>query len=242
MKRTFVVVLVTVTVVAVLAVLLLSSGNSPSDGLPSTPPQSPSNLAAEPISQAQLNLHWVDNSDNEQGFKLYRDNVLIATLPTNATNFQDTNLKAGTSYQYSVTAYNDIGESSPCACSAKTLSLPPVTTKEIVITYSSYTTDQIGEWNKADQGYTYLVVSLDIENKGYDSFNTGHCFFSVVVNNVAYNVEYVGLGNILKVVDLLNGGKISGKLAFEVPKEVTSTGYQLKYQTWKEYNIEWIKQ
>jgi hypothetical protein len=46
----------------------------------------------------------------------------------------------------------------------------------------------------------------------------------------------------LKVVDLLDGGRISGKLAFEVPKEVTSMGYQLKYHDWKEYNIKWIKQ
>jgi hypothetical protein len=118
----------------------------------------------------------------------------------------------------------------------------PATTEEIVIRYSSYTTDQVVEWNKADPGYTYLVASLDIENKGYDSFSTGHCFFSVVVNNVAYNVEYVGLENMLKVVDLLDGGRISGKLAFEVPKEVTSMGYQLKYHDWKEYNIKWIKQ
>lgn len=45
MKRTFVVVLVTVAVVAVLAVLLLSSGDSPSDDLPpshSTPSETPS--------------------------------------------------------------------------------------------------------------------------------------------------------------------------------------------------------
>ena len=118
----------------------------------------------------------------------------------------------------------------------------PPTTKEIVITYSSYTTDKIVEWNKADEGYTYLVVSLDIANKGYDSFSTGSWFFSVVVNNVAYNVEYVGLEDMLKVVDLLDGGRISGKLAFEVPKEVTSLGYQLKYDAFKEYNIEWIKQ
>lgn len=95
---------------------------------------------------------------------------------------------------------------------------------------------------EADPGYTYLVVSLDIENKGYDSFSIAGGHFSAVVNNVAYNVVYVGLENMLKVVDLLDGGRISGKLAFEVPKEVTSLGYQLKYEGFKEYNIKWIKQ
>lgn len=123
-------------------------------------------------------------------------------------------------------------------------------TKEVVISYSSTTTDHLGEYfeyleewmYEADPGYTYLVVSLDIENNGYDSFSIAGGYFSAVVNNVAYNVVYVGLENMLKVVDLLDGGRISGKLAFEVPKEVTSLGYQLKYEGFKEYNIKWIKQ
>ena len=48
--------------------------------------------------------------------------------------------------------------------------------------------NQVGEWNKADPGYTYLVLDLDIENRGYDSFSTNPLNFSVVVNNVKYNV------------------------------------------------------
>jgi len=141
------------------------------------------------------------------------------------------------------------GQPSTSPSSGPSVPSTPPTTKQIVISYSSTTTEHLGEWYEwygyeyeADPGYTYLVVSLDIENNGYDSFSTGHCFFSVVVNNVAYNVIYVGLENMLKVVDLLDRGRISGKLAFEVPKEVTSLGYQLKYDAFKEYNIEWIKQ
>lgn len=88
------------------------------------------------------------------------------------------------------------------------------------------------------------MVSLDIKNNGYDSFSTNPFYFSVIVNNVEYDTAWVCvmLEDELKIVDLLDGGRIFGKLAFEVPKEVTSTGYQLKYQAWEEYNIEWIKQ
>lgn len=126
----------------------------------------------------------------------------------------------------------------------------PSATKEVVIRYSSTTTEHLGEWfeymeewlYEADPGYTYLVVSLDIENKGYESFNTGSWNFAAIVSNVEYDTTWVTLDDRLKVVNLLDGGRISGKLAFEVPKEVTSTGYQLKYQAWESYNIEWIAQ
>jgi len=99
------------------------------------------------------------------------------------------------------------------------------------------------EWlYEADPGYTYLVVSLDIENKGYESFSTNSFYFSVIVSNVEYDTTWVGLEDKLKAVDLLNGGSTSGKLAFEVPKDVSTTSYQLKYQAWESYNIEWIAQ
>ena len=118
------------------------------------------------------------------------------------------------------------------------------TSKEIVIGYSSYTTDQIVEWNRADPGYTYLVIDLDIENRGYDSFNTSCSCFLVIVNNVKYEYSdaVLDLEDCLRNVDLLDGGRISGKTVFEVPEEVVRSGYQLKYESWEEYSIQWIKQ
>lgn len=119
----------------------------------------------------------------------------------------------------------------------------PETEKNIIIKYSSTTTNQIGDWNEADPGYTYLVLDLDIENRGYDSFSTNSFYFSVVVNKVEYDVAFVvGLENELKMVDLLNGGKARGTLAFEVPTEVSSVGYQIKYEAFTRYDIDWIKQ
>jgi len=88
------------------------------------PPLAPSNLNAEPVSQSQVNLQWIDNSDDEDGFKIYRGANLIVTLPADSTTFQNTGLQASTSYQYKVRAYNAAGESSACSCSVKTLSPP----------------------------------------------------------------------------------------------------------------------
>ena len=115
--------------------------------------------------------------------------------------------------------------------------------KKIIIEYSSATKQQIGEWSKGKPGYVYLVLDLHIENQGYDSFSTNPLFFYVVVSNVKYSAAFVmGLESELKVVDLLDGGKTAGEIAFEVPPEVSSAGYQIRCEAFREYNIEWVKQ
>ena len=118
---------------------------------------------------------------------------------------------------------------------------PPEVTKKIIIKKSATAMPQIGQFDIADPGYTFLVVNLEIENRGYDSFSTNPFFFSVVVSNVKYSTTFTMLDNQLKAVDLLNGGKVVGKLAFEVPEDVPSVGYQIIYQAFKKYNIEWIE-
>ena len=77
------------------------------------PPASPSNLRAIAVSQTQVNLFWNDNSDNEDGFKIYRDGSYLITVGANVTTYQDTGLSCGTTYWYRVTAYNTSGESDP---------------------------------------------------------------------------------------------------------------------------------
>jgi len=118
------------------------------------------------------------------------------------------------------------------------------TPKEIVISYSPTTMDQVGKRATAGPGYTYLVVSLDIEDNGYSSFSTNPFYFLVTANKVEYAPVGVGLEDELRYIELLDGGKICGKLVFRLPKEVTNTGYQLKYkyQDWGIINVEWIKQ
>ena len=121
---------------------------------------------------------------------------------------------------------------------------PAGTGKRITITYSSSIMESYdGAYGKQEpgSGYTYLVLNLDIENQGYESFAAAGGLFSVVVNNVEYGCTSVGLENTLGYVDVLDGGRISGGLAFEVPAEVSSAGYEPKYyQSW--YNIAWVRE
>ncbi len=90
---------------------------------PSTPPNAPLNLVCESVSYSVINLIWVDNSDNEDGFKIYRNGSAIASIGPNSTSYQDTGLQPGTSYLYDIRAFNNGGESG-LSCSAKTLNSP----------------------------------------------------------------------------------------------------------------------
>ncbi len=93
-------------------------------GAAGTPPQAPSNVAAEGISAGQIRLTWVDNSGDEDGFVLYRklqgsaDDFAIVSPPAvaNATSYIDSGgdtpagvLQSGTAYCYRMAAYNAHG-------------------------------------------------------------------------------------------------------------------------------------
>lgn len=84
--------------------------------VPLTAPQSPANLAAVLVSPTRIDLTWVDNSSNEDGFRIERsvDGVvfaLVTTVSANTTSFSDVNLVAGATHYYRVTAFNSLGNS-----------------------------------------------------------------------------------------------------------------------------------
>src|SRR3989344_2921911 len=77
-------------------------------------PTAPSNLSATPISSTQINLSWTASTDNIGviGYYIYRCQGEVCT-PTSrvatvngATSFSNTGLKANTTYQYAVEAYD----------------------------------------------------------------------------------------------------------------------------------------
>lgn len=58
-----------------------------------------------------VELVWLDSSDNEDGFKVYRDGNVVATLGPNSTGFTDQPPYGGP-YTYGVEAFNSAGSSS----------------------------------------------------------------------------------------------------------------------------------
>lgn len=81
-------------------------------------PNAPTNLKANVISGTEVELFWEDNSTNETGFIIERNQFYkstwstIATLPSNTATYRDTGLSPNTNYWYRVRAINNAVSSS----------------------------------------------------------------------------------------------------------------------------------
>ena len=90
-------------------------------------PSEPGNLSAVAASATEINLSWMDNSDNETGFKIERslDNInwqIIETVAANITSYADTGLAENTEYYYRISATNSQGDSQTTSANIATLS------------------------------------------------------------------------------------------------------------------------
>lgn len=80
----------------------------------------PENFRLSSSTETTATLAW-SAVDGATGYKLYRDGILIATLTD--TRYTDT-IQPFTSYIYTLTAYNDNGESDPATISVQVI-IPP---------------------------------------------------------------------------------------------------------------------
>jgi hypothetical protein len=137
-------------------VVLPTTTTGVSSSVTPAPPQSPSNLTAAAGSTTAVILTWVDNSPDEYGFIIFRDSVELTRLGPGSTNFTNTGLKSGTTYQYAVKAYNQTGESGAVSCTVKTLN-PSLTIR----------LDKIGVFDnreditRGESGEVYVFVAIN---------------------------------------------------------------------------------
>ncbi|MGE4131282.1 MAG: fibronectin type III domain-containing protein [Bdellovibrionales bacterium] len=94
-----------------------SSGGNGSGASGAGAPSAPSSLNAQSASSVQIDLAWLDTSNDETGFQVERaaqvsgpfvsgpgSFVVIANMDANITSYHDLNLKPGTEYRYRVRA------------------------------------------------------------------------------------------------------------------------------------------
>jgi len=96
------------------------SGLSPSSNIystmiPTTPPAAPAYLEAEQTGPEEITLWWDDESNNEQGFRIYRKTQYgswqnIDSVSPNTMTYEDSNPPSGSGWvYYKVRAYNPSG-------------------------------------------------------------------------------------------------------------------------------------
>jgi chitodextrinase len=83
-----------------------------------TAPSAPTNLTAAPPSSTRVDLSWTASSDNVAvtGYKVFRGGSEVGTA--SGTTYSDTSVQAGTSYGYTVKAYDAAGNLSPVSNTA----------------------------------------------------------------------------------------------------------------------------
>ncbi len=74
----------------------------------SAAPVAPSNLELKALSETSVFIQWQDNSLNETGFKIFRDEKLIQIMGSDITSFIDNDLQSNRQYQYTIKATDDV--------------------------------------------------------------------------------------------------------------------------------------
>ncbi len=150
----------------------------------STPPfapADPSAFTATPVSTTSIRLTWTDNSNNEEGFRLFRGRTgvpglqLIATLAPNVMSHEDTGLDTSTTYVYQIEAFNRGGDSGRVTTTGTTYSLE--SPSELTVTVLSGGRARL-RWKDNSNGETGFQIERKIGNGSFQ-----------VVGNVRKNVR-----------------------------------------------------
>lgn len=89
---------------------------SPASGCgtpPQAAPDAPTNLSTGAVSESSIQLSWQDNSNDEDGFRIYRSLTQnggysqVGIVGVNMESFTDTGLNSNTTYYYYVNAYSN---------------------------------------------------------------------------------------------------------------------------------------
>lgn len=125
------------------------------------------------------------------------------------------------------------------ALNVKHLELAPQT---IFINYTTRLVRTIGTYGTAPkQGNVFLIITMNIKNKGYKEFNANPSYFKLIANNIKYDYasNSYSLEDMLDSIGILDNGMAKGSIAFEVPSNIQE--YQIQYDSYEKYNIVYNK-
>ena len=130
-------------------------------------------------------LSWNDNSQNETGFKIYQDGVLVETMGQNAESKLIEGLAPGTWYNFTVKAYNGLTTSA----ASNTLSIltadPPSKPSNLVATATGTATGTLNWTDNADN---------EIDQKVERSSTSATAGFAEIATVAANIITYADTG------------------------------------------------
>jgi len=153
--------------------------------LPLSTIASPSNLQTFTINATSLNLSWLDNSNNESGFEIYRSSnngvtyTYVGLTSANANNFIDNILTPNTSYTYKIRAMKKaVGASDYSNSSLSSTTVDNVApTKPTNLTSSNLTSTSVNlSWTASTDnvgvvGYDIYANGINIGSSSSTTFN-----------------------------------------------------------------------
>ncbi|MCP4696247.1 MAG: hypothetical protein GY862_05305, partial [Gammaproteobacteria bacterium] len=99
-----------------------------------TPPAAPSDFTAEAVSLTQISLNWKDNSDDETGFKIERPaGIPLITTAADVLSYVDDGVVCETTYEYTIKATNENGDSKALTAIVTTEICPPTPSVSLTI-------------------------------------------------------------------------------------------------------------
>ena len=146
-------------------------------------PSVPTGLSATAISPSQINLTWTASTDTVgvTGYKIFRNGAQAGTATT--TSYSDTGLSAGTTYAYTVSAFDAAGNNSAQGASVSaTTQAPPDTTAPSVPTNLSATAMSSSQINLA-----WTASTDNVATTGYTVFRAGAQIATVTAGTTYQN-------------------------------------------------------
>ncbi|MEK7464325.1 MAG: fibronectin type III domain-containing protein [Patescibacteria group bacterium] len=169
---------------------------------PPVAPPAPSNFSAAAASVSQINLAWIDNSNNETKFEIDRSpdgtsfTKLVTDPSANITSFSDTALSSNTTYYYRIRACNGTACSAySSSASAKTLVIvvsPPSAPSGLVVTTISNSKTYLSWTDNSNNELTFVVERSSVgASSGFSAVATTQTNVnSLTDTNLAANTIY----------------------------------------------------
>ena len=210
------------------AIPSISEGGSLSATAPlvdTTAPTAPGNPVATSILQTSVAMNWADNSNNEDGFKVYRydgtvqDWVVVSTVSANVTSYTVTGLSCNTQYYFNINAYNAYGEvPAPAsgwlivttgACDSPPPSLYTVSGRIIDGSGNALVGATISDGTRnsmTDSNGNYTISDLPVGNYTLTPSMSGYTFNptnrSVSISRNVTGQDFVGVNTETRLVDV----------------------------------------